>query len=109
MLVAAVMGVVVVLTGAALLIAGYEVAQHRVRAAADLAAVSAAVAFGQGQDACAQARRTARANGASLLSCSTAGDLVAYVVTVQVALPVRTTVRGLPSRVVGTSHAGSTP
>ena len=98
-LVAALMGVVVVLTGVALLVAGYEVAQHRARAAADLAAVSGAVAFAAGRDACDQARRTARDNDATVLSCSTVGDPVGYVVSVRV----------LPTRVVGEAHAGSAP
>lgn len=109
MLVAGLMGVVVVLVGVALLVAGYELAQHRVRAAADLAAVSAATAFGQGRDACGQARRTAADNGATVLRCRTAGDPVEYVVSVRVALPVRSRVPGLPDRVVGEAHAGSTP
>lgn len=108
-LVAAVMGVVVVLTGVALLVAGYEVAQHRARAAADLAAVSGAVAFAAGRDACDQARRNAHDNGATVLSCSTVGDPVEYVVSVRVALPVRSRVRGLPARVDGEAHAGSAP
>jgi secretion/DNA translocation related TadE-like protein len=108
-LVAGLLGVLVVLTGVALLVAGYETAQHRVRAAADLAAVSAAAAFAQGRDACHQARRTAGDNGATVLSCSTVGDPVEYVVSVRVALPVRSRVRGLPARVVGEAHAGSTP
>ncbi len=108
-LVAGLMGVVVLLVGVALLVAGYEVAQHRVRAAADLAAVSGAAAFARGQDACAQARRTADDNGATVLGCSTVGDPVEYVVSVRVALPVRSRVSGLPTRVVGEAHAGSTP
>ncbi|GAA1426277.1 hypothetical protein GCM10009616_00410 [Microlunatus lacustris] len=108
-LVAGLMGVVIVLVGVALLVAGYEVAQHRARAAADLAAVSGAAAFAEGRDACRQARRTADDNGATVLSCSTAGDLVGYVVSVRVALGVRSRVPGLPDRVVGEAHAGSTP
>lgn len=108
-LVAAVLGVVVVLTGVALLVAGYQVAQHRVRAAADLAAVSGAAAQAGGRDACQQAGRTARDNGAQVLSCGTVGDAVDYVVSVRVALPVRSAVRGLPTRVVGEAHAGSVP
>jgi len=108
-LVVGLMGVVVVLVGVALLVAGYEVAQHRARAAADLAAVSGAAAFAEGRDACGQARRTADDNGAAVLSCSTAGDPVEYVVSVRVALGVRSRVPGLPDRVVGEAHAGSTP
>ena len=108
-LVAAVMGVVVVLTGVALLVAGYEVAQHRARAAADLAAVGGAVAYAEGRDACAQAEWTAADNGGTVLRCSTVGDPVEYVVSVRVALPVRSRVQGLPTRVVGEAHAGSAP
>ena len=54
-----VLAVVMLLSGAAMVIAGYEVGHHRARAAADLAALSAASAFAQGADGCAQARRTA--------------------------------------------------
>nr|WP_294691788.1 Rv3654c family TadE-like protein [uncultured Friedmanniella sp.] len=108
-LLAGVLGVVVVLTGMALLVAGYEVAQHRVRGAADLVAVSAATAYAQGRDPCDQAERTAADNGSTVLSCSTVGDLVAYVVSVRVAFPVRHRVSGLPTRVVAEAHAGSTP
>ena len=103
------MGVVVLLVGVALLVAGYEVAQHRVRGAADLAAVSAATAYAEGRDACDQAERTAADNGSRLLSCSTAGDLVSYVVSVRVASSVRHRMPGLPDRIVAEAHAGSTP
>ena len=106
---AGVMGVVVVLIGVALLVAGYEVAQRRVRAAADLAAVSGATAYAEGRDACDQAERTAADNGSTMLSCTTVGDLVGYVVTVRVASPVRHRLPGLPTRVVAEAHAGSTP
>ena len=108
-LVAGVLGVVVVLTGAALLVAGYEVAQHRVRGAADLAAVSAAAAYAEGRDACDEAERNARDNGSTVVSCATVGDLVGYVVSVRVAIAVRHRVPGLPTRVVAEAHAGSTP
>jgi len=108
-LVAGLLGVLVLLTGVALLIAGYETAQHRVRAAADLAAVSGAAAFAQGRDACRQARRTAGDNGATVLSCSTVGDPVEYVVSVRVEIGVRSRIKGLPARVVSEAHAGSTP
>ena len=108
-LVAGVMGVVVLLTVVALLVAGYEVAQHRVRGAADLAAVSGAAAYAEGRDACEQAVRSAADNGATVLSCATVGDLLAYVVSVRVASPVRHRIPGLPTRVVAEAHAGSTP
>ena len=58
-LMAGVMGVVVTLSVAAMLISGYLLGYHRARAAADLAALSGAVAFQQGRDGCAEARRLA--------------------------------------------------
>ena len=108
-LVASLLGVVVLLTGVALLVGGYELAYRRARAAADLAAVSGATTFQQGGDACAQARRTARDNGARVLSCEQLGDLVDHVVTVRVAVDVRTRLQGLPRRVEAEAHAGSAP
>lgn len=57
---------------------GMQVADtHRVRVAADLAAVAGASALYRGADACAAARRTAELNSARLASCEfTAGDIV---------------------------------
>jgi secretion/DNA translocation related TadE-like protein len=104
---AAVMGLVVLLSGAALLVAGYEVAYHRVRAAADLAAVSAAAAFAQGGDACGQARRSAAENGARVLECDQVGDQIDYVVSVRAEIEVRSRIRGLPTRLQALAHAGS--
>jgi len=108
-LMAGLMGVLVLLMGAAMLVAGFAVAHHRARAAADLAAVSGAMVFAQGGDACRQARRSAQDNGASVRSCEQVGDQIDYVVTVRVAIPVRTRVRGLPDRVEAVAHAGSVP
>ena len=107
-LVAGLMGVVVLLGGSALVVAGYAVAQHRARAAADLAAVSGAAAFLQGQDACTRAREAARDNGARVLQCNQVGDQIDYVVSVRVELDVPIRVRGLPRRVQGLASAGST-
>ena len=61
---AGIMGVVVTLGAVAMVVAGYLVGYHRARAAADLAALSGAAASRSGEDACAEARRTARQNGA---------------------------------------------
>ena len=57
---------------------GVQVADtHRVRVAADLAAVSGANALYRGADACAAAGITAELNGARLSSCEfVAGDVV---------------------------------
>ena len=105
-LVAGLLGVLVVLSGAALLVAGFAVAHHRARAAADLAAVSGATVFGQGGDACQQARRSAQDNGAAVVGCEQVGDQIDYVVTVRVAVTVRTRVPGLPEQVEALAHAG---
>ena len=102
------MGVVVLLSAAATVVAGYAVAYHRVRGAADLAAVSAAAAFEQGGDACGQARRSAADNAARVVRCDQVGDQIAYVVSVHAEIRVRSRIRGLPTRVQAWAHAGST-
>lgn len=107
-LMAGLIGVVVLLGGAAILVAGYAVAYHRARSAADLAAVSAGAAFAQGGDACAEARRSARDNGARLLDCDQVGDQIDYVVSVRVEIGVGNQVPGLPKRVQAQAYAGST-
>jgi len=105
MLMIGLMAVVVLLSGAAMLVAGYLVGQHRARNAADLSALSAAAVFEQGGDGCAQARRTARANGARVTHCDQVGDEVDSVVTVRVAVSTRTRVPGLPRQTVAEAHA----
>lgn len=106
-LLAGVMGVLVLLSCAAMVVVGYAIAAHHARAAADLAAVSAAAAFGQGEDACGQARRTAADNGARLVRCDQVGDQLDYVVTVRVAFGVNLRLVGLPRQVESLAHAGS--
>lgn len=101
-----VIAVVVTLSGAALLIAGYATGYHRARAAADLSALSAAAAFEQGRDACAQARQTARQNGARVDQCGLVGDAIDFVVTVRVSVAARTRIPQLPRKVVAEAHAG---
>jgi secretion/DNA translocation related TadE-like protein len=105
MLMVGVLAVVVLLSGAALLVAGYALSNHRARAAADLSALSAAAAFARAGDGCAQARRTAMANGARLTHCDRVGDDVDFVVTVGVAVSVRTRVPGLPTAIDAQAHA----
>jgi secretion/DNA translocation related TadE-like protein len=105
-LMAGMMGVVVALSGAALVIAGYAVGYHRARAAADLSALSAAAAFQQGRDPCAQAALTGRHNGARVDRCSQVGDAVDFVVTVRVSVEARTRIPQLPRTVVAEAHAG---
>jgi secretion/DNA translocation related TadE-like protein len=105
-LMAAIMGVVVTLGAAAMVIAGYLVGHHRARSAADLAALSGAVAHSRGEDACDGARRIARQNGARVTGCTRVGDEVDFVVTVRTAVPVRSRLPGLPRAVEAEAHAG---
>jgi secretion/DNA translocation related TadE-like protein len=101
-----IMGVVLALSIAALLIAGYAVAYHRARAAADLSALSGAAAFQQGRDPCPQATLTARQNGARVERCEKVGDAVDFVVTVAVSVATRTHIPQLPRLVTAEAHAG---
>lgn len=108
LLMAGVMGVVGVCGLTAMLLAGYLVAAHLARGAADLAVLSAAAAYQQGADPCAQARRTAAANGARIRHCDQVGDAVDFVVSVAVIVDLRTRVPGLPRTVPARAHAGPT-
>jgi len=101
-----VLAVVMLISGAAMIVAGYALGHHRARAAADLAALSAAAAFEQGGDGCAQARRTAAANGAKVTSCEQIGDIVDFVFTVKVGLRATIRVAGLPGTIRAEAHAG---
>jgi len=105
-LMAAIMSVVVTLGAAATVVAGYLVSHHQARSAADLAALSGAAAYASGADACDQARRTARRNGATATRCDQVGDPVDFVVTVRVVVGVRVRSPGLPRQVDAEAHAG---
>lgn len=105
-LMAAIMGVVVTLGAAAMVVAGYLVAHHQARSAADLAALSGAAAYSRGADACNHARRVSRQNGAELTSCTRVGDEVDFVVTARTTVPVRIGLPGLPRNVEAEAHAG---
>jgi secretion/DNA translocation related TadE-like protein len=105
-LMAGILGVVVALSSAALVIAGYAVGYRRARAAADLSALSAAAASQHGRDACAQAALTARQNGARVDSCSRVGDAVDFVVSVRVSVAAGTRLPRLPRAVAAEAHAG---
>ena len=106
LLVAGVMGVVGAAALVAMLLAGYLVTEHRARGAADLAALSAAAAYQQGADPCAQARRTAAANGARVARCDRVGDAVDFVVSVVVVVDADSRVPGLPRTVPARANAG---
>lgn len=101
-----VMAVVMMLSFAAMVIAGYLVGAHRARGAADLAALSGAAAYQRGDDACGEVKRTARRNGAVVVGCEQVGDLVDFVVSVEVRVDVRTGFSGLPRTVRAQAHAG---
>jgi secretion/DNA translocation related TadE-like protein len=103
-----VIGVVMALSSAALVIAAYAVGYHRARAAADLSALSGATAYQQGRDACAEARRTGRQNGARLERCDVVGDAVDFVLTVRVSVAAGTRIPQLPRTVTAEAHAGPT-
>lgn len=102
-----VMMVVLMLALMAICIAGYLVAVHRARTAADLAALSGAARFAAGEDACAAARKNASDNGARVVSCGQVGDVVDFVITVRVEVTVRTGVVGLPTRLQAVAYAGA--
>jgi secretion/DNA translocation related TadE-like protein len=103
---AGIIGVVVTLGVMAILVAGYVVGYHRARAAADLAALSGAAAFTSGGDACSEARRTARLNGARVTRCGQVGDNIDFVVTVRAVVDVRSLMPGLPKEVEAEAYAG---
>jgi len=101
-----IMGIVVALSSAALVIAGYAVGYHRARAAADLSALSGAAAFQQGREPCAQAAMTARQNGARVARCNQVCDAVDFVVTVRVSVVVGTRIPHMPRTIAAEAHAG---
>ena len=84
-------------------VAAAGVAGHRVRAAADLVALSAATEHSVGGQGCRAAARIAAANEVSLRECVLRGDLIDFAVTVVVAG--RAPLDGLPV-LTATAHAG---
>lgn len=99
--------VVMMLGFTAMVISGYLITGHRARAAADLAALSAATVANQGGDPCASAKRNVRAHRASIVSCERVGDQIDFVVTVTVEVSTTLRVPGLPGRLRAVAHAGS--
>lgn len=102
-------GVMIVVTALALTgccLAAYLAAAHRVRSAADLAALSGATAETRGEDGCAAARVAARSNGAEVTRCEQAGDDLDFVLTVRVERSVPILVPGLPGHVWAVAYAG---
>ena len=107
MLMIGVCAVVMMLACAAMLISGYVIAAHRVRAAADLAALSGATVASLGGDPCAAARTNAAAHRAQVVACKRVGDQIDFVVTVTASVAVTSTAPGLPTTVSAIAYAGS--
>jgi secretion/DNA translocation related TadE-like protein len=107
-LMVAVMVVVLALSGAAILIAGYLVAAHRAKSVADLAALSGATAVLEGGDGCATAGSVATRSGVSVSSCQQIGDQIDFVVTVTATVTVPVSLPRLPRQVSAVGHAGPT-
>lgn len=106
MLMVGAMIVITVLAFVGTTVAGYAVAVHQARAAADLAALSGAVARSDGTDGCAAAKAIARANRATMTDCDVVGDQLDFVITVQVRQDVPPLMPGLPRSVAAKAHAG---
>jgi secretion/DNA translocation related TadE-like protein len=100
------MAVIVVMAAAAVCAAGYLVAGRQARSAADLAALSGAVAIEQGGDGCAAARSNASRNRARAVACERVGDQIDFVITVTAEVKVTAPMRGLPTRVRAVAYAG---
>jgi secretion/DNA translocation related TadE-like protein len=75
--------------------------QHRLDAAADLSAVSAAADLARGASPCPTAERVAAANGVALLACTVDGVDVVVSVTDRLRLPL-----GLVEHLVSRARAG---
>lgn len=99
--------VVMMLGYTAMIVAGYVIAGHRARAAADLSALSGATSAQQGGDPCDAARRNARAHGAEVSSCQRVGDQIDFVVTVTATVTTDLRIPGLPRRLSATAYAGA--
>jgi secretion/DNA translocation related TadE-like protein len=84
----------------------YIVVRHRAAAAADLAALAGAQAYGTGKDGCAMAKAVAARNGQQLAECSVAGDRTDFVVSVRVTAAAPTRVPVLPRMITATAAAG---
>ena len=86
---------------AAGVVAAATARQHRLDAAADLSAVSAAGDLARGESACATAARVASANGAVLSTCTVDGTDVVVAVTDRIQLPL-----GIVETLVSRARAG---
>jgi secretion/DNA translocation related TadE-like protein len=106
MLMVGVMGALLLMAMGAMCMATYLTAIHKARGAADLAALSGAVAVQSGADGCSVARKVARENETTAVSCDQVGDSVDFVISVRIARAVRLEIPGLPSKITALAHAG---
>jgi secretion/DNA translocation related TadE-like protein len=81
------MALLLMVAAVVVLVAQVTARQHRLDAAADLAALAGAGHQQRGLDVCAAAGRSAAANGAVLRDCTVTGDDVVVVVTASLELP----------------------
>ncbi|HML49890.1 MAG TPA: hypothetical protein PKD84_00575 [Propionicimonas sp.] len=105
LMVAVVVAVLMLITGVGALAAVVALAQRDADQAADLAALSGAAAFAAGQEACPAARQIAASNGVEVRGCRVVGDLLDFVVTVEVQRRV-TVVFGIEPTVRSEARAG---
>lgn len=110
LMVGAVLTGIAVLCGV-LLCGTVVVAQHRLRSAADLAAIAGAQHWKSAPDekgACKAAKVASEANSAKLKSCRAEGDPLDFVVAVEVTTPILPGVPGIPQgrNLTETAYAG---
>jgi len=92
------------------MVLAYVLALHRVRAASDMAALTAATQAVQGaaeDEACGQAGHIASDNGAALTSCEIQQAGAEVAASVETAIPLKWSFPGLPDHVSSISYAGN--
>lgn len=84
----------------------YIVANHQARAAADLAALAGARAYGAGSDGCIAAAANAVKNHHKLTHCDIVGEPTDFVITTKITRPVPISMPGVPKTLSVKAHAG---
>lgn len=97
----AIMGVLLIATGAGVVVGAILASQHRVDGAADLVALSSASAVQRGEAGCDVAAQVARSNDVTLDACRLEGSDVVVTVSAAVHLPFE-----VDGRVRGEARAG---
>lgn len=105
-LVATVVGLSLLMAAALALLISCAAGAEKANAAADLVALSGAAAYVSGEGACRGADRAAAANGVQLTGCRASGDILEFVVTVEVTLPIPQALPGLPNQLRASASAG---